>query len=1147
MKYFRLHFFTFPLLVSSFSLQPSASLFAQRNLKEIPDPSTEKQLKSFQVHEDFEVNLFAADPIIAKPIQMNWDRKGRLWIASSSTYPQIKPGEKASDKILVLEDTDQDGKADKTTVFKDGLLIPTGVIPADGGAYVANSTEILFLEDTDNDGMADKETVVLSGFGTEDTHHIIHTLRGGHDGNIYFNQSIYIHSHVETPWGVRRLGGGGIWQFRPDTRRLEILSRGMINPWGHIINSWGQSFATDGAFGEGINYVFPGAVFKTAPNAKRVIRGLNPGQPKQCGLEILSGRHLPEEWQDVLVTNDFRGHRVNTFKLIEEGSGYISQQGPNLITTNHPAFRPIDVRMGPDGAIYIADWYNPIIQHGEVDFRDHRRDHVHGRIWRITAKGRKPLPYPKIHKASITALLEHLKSPEKWTRHFAKRELRERDPEVVRSALDKWLTKLRVKDTLYERHRLEAFWTMHSLNILHKDLFYRLLKSDNHRVRSVAIRMIHERHSEIEDSQTILEQAIKDPNQQVRLEAVNALRKLGTSKALGTALKALDMPVDKKMDFALWTTARDLESTWFPAYEKGALKFATNHLTFALKATENPNGVNPLINLLKSGKLSKSDERDTLILIAEAGSPQHLNYILERTLDPKTNKTDKIFLVQQMNQASRVRNVKPSSNPERLIRLVESGPDEIRYHVALVLGNWRLNSARKSLEKLAREEKTERELRQAALKGLSNLGGSESLRILRELATPDNPLPTRSMAAASMVSLSVSTASKLATDLLGQIEIASDAAPIFEAFLKESTGPQLLARELKDKQISPEVAIMGIRKAAGTGKRGDELVKALTTSAGLKPMDQQLSDKAMDALIKKVRTVGNPARGEAVYRREALACLNCHAIGGSGPIIGPDLVSLGASAPVDYIIESLLNPGKKIKEGYHLTTVTTKVGKVYSGALVSRDAKTIVLRDATGKTTPLPLSGSPRIEILNASLMPPGLTASLREDEFVDLVRFLSELGKEGSYKIGSNPTVRTWQILQKTTDQRKLRANSLPVIRNLEELEWKPGYSWVSGKLPIDELPTNLRFDFQFSMVCFKIEVTTAGLITFQLNDPTGIQMWFGEKNAKLGKTFTMDLDQGIHEVVVAINSKTRKNPLQLQLVPGKTGGQANIQNQSR
>jgi len=210
---------------------------------------------------------------------------------------------------------------------------------------------------------------------------------------------------------------------------------------------------------------------------------------------------------------------------------------------------------------------------------------------------------------------------------------------------------------------------------------------------------------------------------------------------------------------------------------------------------------------------------------------------------------------------------------------------------------------------------------------------------------------------------------------------------------------------------------------------------------------------------------------------------------------------------------------------------------------VSRDDKTIVLRDATGKTTPLPLTNSPRIEILNASLMPPGLTASLREDEFVDLVSFLSELGKEGAYKIGPNPTVRTWQILQKTTDHRKLRANSLPVIRKLEGLEWKLAYSRVSGELPIDEIPTNLRFDFEFSMASFKLEVITGGQLTFNLNDPTGLQMWFGNKNATLGTNFTMDLDKGMHEVLVVISSKVRKTPLRLQLVPGKTGGQAMIQ----
>jgi hypothetical protein len=216
------------------------------------------------------------------------------------------------------------------------------------------------------------------------------------DGLLYFNQSIYIHSHLETPYGPKRLGGGGIWQLRPKNLELEITMRGLVNSWGHHFDQWGQSFATDGAGGEGINYVIPRAYYATAVGAKRVVQGLNPGSPKHCGLEILSGRHLPEDWQQSFITNDFRGHRVCRFTLEPDGAGYISKQQPELIKTNHPAFRPIDVRQGPDGAIYIADWFNPIIQHGEVDFRDPRRDKTHGRIWRVTAKNRPLVPRPKL-------------------------------------------------------------------------------------------------------------------------------------------------------------------------------------------------------------------------------------------------------------------------------------------------------------------------------------------------------------------------------------------------------------------------------------------------------------------------------------------------------------------------------------------------------------------------------------------------------------------------------------------------------------------------------------------------------------------------------------------------------------------------------
>src|SRR2546426_2494737 len=171
-------------------------LLAQRDLTKLPDPDPEVERKSFQVAEGFEVNLFAADPLLAKPIQINFDAAGRLWVASSEVYPQIKPGQKANDKIIILEDRQGTGRADKTTVFADGLLIPTGVEPGDGGAYVANSTELVHLSASKPGGKADKTRVVLSGFGTEDTHHIIHTFRWGPDGCLYVNQSIYIHSHI---------------------------------------------------------------------------------------------------------------------------------------------------------------------------------------------------------------------------------------------------------------------------------------------------------------------------------------------------------------------------------------------------------------------------------------------------------------------------------------------------------------------------------------------------------------------------------------------------------------------------------------------------------------------------------------------------------------------------------------------------------------------------------------------------------------------------------------------------------------------------------------------------------------------------------------------------------------------------------------
>ncbi len=212
-------------------------------------------------------------------------------------------------------------------------------------------------------------------------------------------------------------------------------------------------------------------------DAVRVLPGLNPGSPKYCGLEVVSGRHMPESWQGNLLTNDFRGNRVCRFVLSDDGAGFAAREQPELIKTRHVAFRPIDIKMGPDGAIYIADWYNPIIQHGEVDFRDPRRDHTRGRIWRVTAKGRPLVPRPKLVGAATKTLLDVLEAPEQWTRQQARRVLQERGGAEVASELSAWVAGLDRKEPAVEHHRLEALWTFEALGRPEPGLLRELLHS----------------------------------------------------------------------------------------------------------------------------------------------------------------------------------------------------------------------------------------------------------------------------------------------------------------------------------------------------------------------------------------------------------------------------------------------------------------------------------------------------------------------------------------------------------------------------------------------------------------------------------------------------------------------------------------------
>ncbi len=646
-------------LTLSLTLLAPLPAFAQRDAK-IPDPDPEIERKSFIVAPGFEVTLWAADPLLAKPIQMNWDPQGRLWVSTSEVYPQIEPGQKANDKVIILEDTTGAGKADKTTVFADGLLIPTGIVPGDGGAYVANSTEIVHLSASKPGGKADKSRVVLSGFGTEDTHHIIHTFRWGPDGCLYFNQSVYIHSHIETPTGVQRLNAGGIWRFRPETNDLSVFARGWVNAWGHAFDKFGQSLVTDGAGGEGINHAIPGSYFMESkgPNAGRILHGLNPGSPKYCGLEILSGRHIPDDWQGDLITNDFRGHRVCRFKLQDDGSTFASRELSELIKTAHPAFRPIDVKMGPDGAIYIADWYNPIIQHGEVDFRDPRRDHTHGRIWRVAVTGRPLVPKPELVTATVPQLLDRLKDLEQWTRDQSRILLRAAKHREVRDAIDERLKTLDKTDSANQNLMMEYMWALCAHGDRHTELVLTLAKSKDFRIRAAAARLgwdlnVLENYDTTGETQKNL---IVDEHPRVRLESLRVLAKGYSAQHFELVLKALEKPMDRVLDYALWLTIRELEPEWLPQFIEGNIDFDNDpkKIAFALNASARREPLSRSSRLARcSGKgiLSAAQSTELWELLARIGGPDDMRSILVRCLKPGMVSAERVRLLSAVEEA----------------------------------------------------------------------------------------------------------------------------------------------------------------------------------------------------------------------------------------------------------------------------------------------------------------------------------------------------------------------------------------------------------------------------------------------------------------------------------------------------------------
>ncbi|HEY7157121.1 MAG TPA: PVC-type heme-binding CxxCH protein [Gemmataceae bacterium] len=525
----------------------------------------EEAIQKMTTGKGLKVTLFASEkefPELAKPVQMQFDAKGRLWVAAWPSYPHWKPKEEMNDKILIFEDTNGDGKADKMTVFADRLHCPTGFEFYNGGVLVAQAPDLMFLKDTDGDDKADVRQRVLSGLDSADSHHTSNSFALDPGGALYFQEGTFHHTQVETPYGPpRRCINGGVFRYEPRSQKFDVyVTYGFANPHGHVWDRWGEDFVYDGTGAD----PYHGALFSghlDHPQKHARTPQVYQRRTRPCpGVEILSSRHFPQENQgNLLVANVIGFQGILQYKVQDKGGSFTAVEAEPIIYSSDPNFRPSDLKIGPDGAIWFIDWHNTIIGHLQHALRDPSRDRTHGRIYRVTRADQPLLKPAKIDGEPIEKLLDVLKEPEDRVRYRARIELGGRDSQAVVAAVKKWAASLDKKDPQYEHNMLEALWVHQYHNVVDVDLLQRMLSSPDFRARASATRVLCYWHDRVPDALELLKKLAADPHPRVRLQAVRAASFFTVPEAVEVPLIAAEQPADEYVDFVRGETMKTLK------------------------------------------------------------------------------------------------------------------------------------------------------------------------------------------------------------------------------------------------------------------------------------------------------------------------------------------------------------------------------------------------------------------------------------------------------------------------------------------------------------------------------------------------------------------------------------------------------------
>lgn len=988
----------------------------RENIRSTPHRSPEEERLGFKLPEGFEITLYASEPDIGKPINISFDAKGRMWVTQSFEYPFAATPGNGKDRLTILEDTDQDGKADKFTRFNDTLNIPIGIMPLNDGAIAYSIPNVYRYNDGNGDGTVDGQKKLFGPFEHRDTHGMVNNFIIGYDGWIHGCHGFTNRSSIAGADGDSiHMISGNTFRFRRDGSRVEHTTHGRINPFGLAYDELGYLYSTD-CHTSPLYQLIRGGDYTQWGKEEQMgfapdMKPLEDEATALAGIAYYADTRYPETYRRNFYIGDAVASRVYRNSYTFKGSSPVGKKEEAFVLSDDPWFRPVDVKLGPDGALYVADFYNSIIGHYEVALDHPKRDRISGRIWRITYKGE----VNKIHDwttATVETLVDALNSDNIALRLTVADQLVERigQPAIAR------VQSLLGKTDATINEQIHSLWILSRLNALTEENITRGVTARDPAVRLHTMRILTEQSDTGTRFYSIAVAALADKDPHVRRAAVELMSNYRDVRTIETLIaerkKTADF--DSHMIYTIRLTLRNLlrnESLMKEAVARQWKNEDAAVLATVLPGVQTPESGKFLYNYIKSQKLPDDQlpkaylhitrfipEEYVVQVINTAKEQGHddvnLEYEIFRQLQAgmarrggkepsEMQEWGKALSIKLMTTDGNVKmDLSDQKNADRLI-------DRRKFAMNLA-GTYKISSLQPLLLSALNDTSMHIDVRTSALRAMLRINPSKNIAVAKALF--ESKVSTDDFRRRLIGELGELSGADVAKPLGELRDVPPDLQQLLVTALASSPeGINIIFNKVKQGQIFPRTLIQPkVEERMMMNMTQTQKSEYTALTANLENVDKEKQSLIAGRItdFHDAKPALSAATGRTVFTRN---CATCHSISGDGGTIGPQLDGVGKWG-VTALTEKILDPNRNVSESFRNYTIKLKDGKILTGLYRREEGALLVFADISGKEFTVAKNDIAERTVSKYTLMPDQFSTTISPGDFNALLAYLLTL-----------------------------------------------------------------------------------------------------------------------------------------------------------